>query len=149
MSEELLKKIRGGLLYIGFLIIAFSVSYFIAYPLGYSPLGYEVVETNEDRVVLQSYNILGQEDEGMTYLPQEGEEWRAGLLKDLVSYLPKEYLFFFTTIIVGLFWGGIDLLRKKSWIRVVLWVGLLVIVPAVSLNKHLNDIQEILQNYSI
>ncbi|MCA0987464.1 hypothetical protein [Guptibacillus algicola] len=149
MSEEMLTKIRRVLLYIAFLIIATSIAYVIAYPLGYSPLGYDVIDTNGDTVVLQSFNILGVEDEKVTYQPEEDEEWRAGLLTDLVGYLQQEYFFFFTTLLVGMFWGVLDFIRKKSWVRVVLQFGLLFIVPAVSLNKHLNDIKEILQNYSI
>lgn len=149
MSEEMLSKIRRVFLYIAFLMIATSVAYVIAYPLGYSPLGYDVIEKKGDTIVLQSYTIFGIEDGKITYQPEEGEEWRAGLLTDIVGYLQREYFFFFTTLMVGIFFGVLDFIRNKSWVRVALQYGLLFIVPAVSLNKHLNDIKEILQNYSI
>ncbi|WP_283154114.1 hypothetical protein [Guptibacillus hwajinpoensis] len=113
MSEEVLRKVRRILFYSALLMIAFVLSYFIAYPLGYSPLGYEGLEAKEDTLVLQSYNVLGLEENRITYEPQKGEEWKVELLKDLVNQQQTQYLFFFIPIMLAIFWGEFDLLRKN------------------------------------
>ncbi|MYL63506.1 hypothetical protein GLW07_09090 [Bacillus hwajinpoensis] len=146
MSEEVLRKVRRVLLYIALLMIAFVLSYIIAYPLGYSPLGYEGIEVKEDKLVLQSYNVLGLEKNRIIYEPPKGKEWKVELLKDLVNQQQTQYLFFFSPIMLALFWGGFDLLRKKSLKRVLFQGFLYAFVPGVSLIRHLNDIKDILQN---
>ncbi|MYL65484.1 hypothetical protein GLW07_19175 [Bacillus hwajinpoensis] len=146
MSEEVLRKVRRIFVYIALLMIAFVLSYIIAYPLGYSPLGYEEMEIKEDKLLLQSYDFLGMEENRIPYEPQKGEEWKVGLLKDLVNQQQTQYLFFYTAIMLAIFWGGFDLLRKKSLKRVLFQGFLYAFVPGVSLIRHLNDIKDVLQN---
>ncbi|KMM38027.1 hypothetical protein [Guptibacillus hwajinpoensis] len=146
MTEEFLSKVRRGLLFIAFLMLAFSLSYLIAYPLGYSPLGYEVIELKDDLVVLQSYNVLGMENERITYQPQEDEIWKLGLINDLIDQQQSEYLLFFTTLMLAIFLGGMGLLRSKSFKSVVFQGFLYVLIPGISLVRHLNDIKDILQS---
>ncbi|WP_273851970.1 hypothetical protein [Guptibacillus spartinae] len=146
MSEESLRKGRRFLVYLAFFMIAVSLSYLLVYPLGYSPLGYETINTKDDLVVLQSDNLIGLEEDRMTYVPQEGEEWTVGYLKDLIQQQRTQYFFFFTPLLLALLWGALDLMRKKSWLRVLIQGSLYVFVPTVSLVTHLNNIKDVLQH---
>lgn len=146
MSEEMLKKVRRFLLYTAFLMVAFVISYFIAYPLGYSPLGYEVLENKEDMVVLQPYNTWGLKEAQVTYQPPEGEEWKLKWLADLIDRQAFNYHFFFTSVIVAVFWVGMDILKGSSLKRILILSSLYVGMSGLSLIQHLNDIKDIIQS---
>ncbi|MGB7999911.1 MAG: hypothetical protein WCF60_07505 [Anaerobacillus sp.] len=146
MSEEVLKKVRRFLVYIALLLVAVVLSYIIAYPLGYTPLGYKGIGAKEGKLVVQSFNIVGLEDNRITYVPPKGKEWKSELLMDLMNQQRTQYLIFFTPLMVALFWGVFDLFRKKTITRVLLQGCLYILVPGVSLMQHLNDIKNILQN---
>lgn len=146
MSEESVRKVRRFLVYLAILMIAVALSYILVYPLGYSPLGYETINTKDDLVVLQSDNVIGLEEERVTYVPQEGEEWTIGYLKDLIQQLRTQYFFFFTSLFIALLWGAFDLMRKKSWRRVLIKGCLYVFVPTVSLVTQVNNIKDVLNH---
>ncbi|MCA0173976.1 hypothetical protein [Bacillus sp. RAR_GA_16] len=146
MSEESVRKVRRFLVYLAILMIAVALSYILVYPLGYSPLGYETFNTKDDLVVLQSDNVIGLEEERVTYVPQEGEEWTIGYLKDLIQQLRTQYFFFFTSVFIALLWGAFDLMRKKSWRRVLIQGCLYVFVPTVSLVTQVNKIKDVLNH---
>ncbi|MGR9050423.1 hypothetical protein ACQ4XT_17465 [Halobacillus faecis] len=144
MSEELLNKVRRILLYIAFLLAAFILSYGLAYPLGYAPLGYEVVEKQENAVVVQSLNAWGFKEERITYQPPEGDEWRAEALIDRIKGQAMEYHLFFTSIMVAIFWVGLDVLKGVPLKKVLVLSCFYVFVSGLSLIRHLGDIKEIL-----
>ncbi|REJ11169.1 hypothetical protein [Halobacillus trueperi] len=145
MSEEMLNKVRRVLLYIAFLMAAFFLSYFLAYPLGYFPLGYEVVEKQENAVVVQSLNMWGFEEERVTYQPPEGYEWRTEALADRIDGQAMEYHLFFTSIMVAIFWLGVEVLQGKSLKKVLVLSSFYVFVSGLSLIQHLGDIKGILE----
>lgn len=146
MIEEILRKVRRFLIYIALLIVAFGVSHMLVYSLDYKPLGYEGIKGNEEFAIIQSYNILGLEEEKITFEPPEGEEWTVELLRSRISQQETSYLFLFTPLLVAIFWGAVDLVRGKTVKRVLVQSFLYVLFPALSLMDHLNDIKDILQN---
>ncbi|MYL51658.1 hypothetical protein GLV98_19500 [Halobacillus litoralis] len=145
MGEETLNKIRRVLLYTAFLLAAFFLSYFVAYPLGYSPLGYEVVEKQENTVVVQSLNTWGFEEKRITYQPPEEEEWRQAALVDRIEGQAMEYHLFFTAIMVAIFWVGMDVMKGKPLGKVLVLSCFYVFFSGLSLIQHLGDINEILE----
>lgn len=145
LSEELLNKVRRILLYIAFLMVAFFFSYILAYPLGYSPLGYEVVKNHDNTVVVQSLNTWGIEEERITYQAPEEDEWKAKALVDRIERQPMEYHLFFTSIMVAVFWLGMEVRKGQSLKKVLVLSGFYVFVSGLSLIRHLRDIQEILE----
>ncbi|WP_394218962.1 hypothetical protein [Halobacillus trueperi] len=147
MGEETLNKIRRMLLYTAFLLAAFFLSYFLAYPLGYSPLGYEVVEKQENTVVVQSLNTWGFEEKRITYQPSNGDEWRAGALVDRIEDQAMEYHLFFTAIMVAIFWVGMDVLKGKPLGKVLVLSCFYVFVSGLSLIQHLGYINEMLKSF--
>ncbi|WP_226577916.1 hypothetical protein [Halobacillus litoralis] len=144
MSEKLLGKVRRGLLSIAFVMAAFVLSYCITYPLGYSPLGYEVLEKKEGSAVLQSYNTWGQKEVILTYHPPEGEEWKLDWLIDRIHGQEQEYLFFFTSMIVAVGWIAFDVRKGKPLKKVLPLSCLYVFISGLSLITHLHDIQSML-----
>ncbi|SFK32164.1 hypothetical protein SAMN04487936_11155 [Halobacillus dabanensis] len=146
MSEAKLKKIRRVLLYTAFLMAAFVISYFIAYPLGYSPYGYEVLENKEGGIVLQSYNTFGLEGERVPYQPREGEEWKQEWLVDLIGQQEFHYHLFFTSMIVAVFWVGMDVVKGKSLKSALILSCFYVFTSGLSLVQHLDDIKDILHS---
>ncbi|WP_270181312.1 hypothetical protein [Alkalihalobacillus sp. CinArs1] len=146
MSEDVLKKIRLVLFYIGFLIIAVSVSYFIAYPVGFAPNGYELIESTEDKATLQTYTIMGMKDEEITYRPEEENEWKITFLSERIDQLPQDYFFFFTSVTVAIFWAGIDFIRRRSLKRSLLQAGAFMLFPTLTLVGSINDIKDVIQH---
>lgn len=98
MSEKTLSKIRGFLLNVLFMIIAFMMSYIMAYEIGYAPLGYEIIEKKEETVLVQSHNLLGLKEEKINFHPADYKEWHIDMLVDRVGYLKQDYLLFFASI---------------------------------------------------
>ncbi|MGP4070007.1 hypothetical protein [Halobacillus sp. B29] len=144
MSEETLSKIRGFLLNVLFLIIAFVLSYIMAYQISYSPLGYEIIEKKEEAVLVQSHNLLGLKEEQINFHPSADKEWHIDMLVDRVSQLKQDYLLFFASIF------AIPLLIIKEFNRgkhktIVLFAVLMVMIfPVITLMSSLNDIESIL-----
>ncbi|MGP4060299.1 hypothetical protein [Halobacillus sp. H74] len=146
MTEQTLKKVRSFLLYIVFITISLVVSYFLAYPAGYAPLGYEVISQQEKSVKIQPYNTWGVEKEPITFQPVEGEEWEMERLVDLIEKQDMWYLMFFASCLIALYMVGTDLLKGETLKKVAWRSVFLVLFPAISLVQHLHDIQEILKN---
>jgi|GEM_PF-4070192 len=144
MSEKTLSKIRGFLLNVLFLVIAFGMSYIMAYQISYSPLGYEVIEKKEEAVLVQSHNLLGLKEEKINFRPSEDKEWHIDMLVDLVGQLKQDYLLFFASIF------AVPLLTIKEFYRgkqkriVLFAVVLLMAFPTITLMSSLNDIESIL-----
>ncbi|MCA1010563.1 hypothetical protein [Halobacillus halophilus] len=144
MSEETLSKIRGFLLNILFIIIAFVLSYIMAYEISYSPLGYEIIEKKEEAVLVQSHNLLGIKGEKINFHPSEDKQWHIDMLVERVYQLKQDYLLFFASIF------AIPLLIIKEFNRgkhkrIVLFAVLMVMIfPIITLMSSLNDIESIL-----
>ncbi|WP_281975748.1 hypothetical protein [Halobacillus litoralis] len=146
MTEQTLKKVRSVLLYIAFITISLLVSYLLAYPAGYAPLGYEVISKQEETVKIQPYNTWGIEKEPITFQPVEGEEWEMERLVDLIEKQDMWYLLFFASCFIAFYSVAKDLWKGDN-LQKVAWKTLFVVLfPAISLVQHLHDIQEILKN---
>ncbi|MCP3031535.1 hypothetical protein LF817_09255 [Halobacillus sp. A1] len=147
MNEESMNKIRRALLYTALLMLSFVLSYVIAYPLEYSPLGYDVVEKKKDAVTVQHHNLLGIEKESITYTPAQDDEWYMGWVVDEIESQKVHFHLFFTSVIVSIFWGGMDYLRGKSQKKIWWFCFSTITFAGISLLSHLNGIKEITENF--
>ncbi|MFC7321508.1 hypothetical protein [Halobacillus campisalis] len=147
MTEQTLNKIRRGLLYTAFLMVALALSYVLAYPLEYSPLGYDVVEKKDDAVTVQPHNALGIEEERITYTPTQDDEWKMRWLVDEIASQKMHYHMFFASIIVAIYWVGVDYLKGKSLKKVLLLSFSTICFAGISLISHLNGIKEITEKF--
>ncbi|MFZ0369206.1 MAG: hypothetical protein WAM07_06370 [Halobacillus sp.] len=144
MSEKTLSKIRGFLLNVLFMIIAFMMSYIMAYQIGYAPLGYEIIEKKEETVLVQSHNLLGLKEEKINFHPPDYKEWHIDMLVDRVGYLKQDYLLFFASIFAVPLLIIKELYRGKQKRIVLFAVLFLMIFPTITLMSSLNDIESIL-----
>ncbi|QAS54383.1 hypothetical protein [Halobacillus litoralis] len=120
MTEQTLKKVRSVLLYIAFVALSLLVSYLLAYPAGYAPLGYGVISKQEETVKIQPYNTWGIEKEPIIFQPVEGEEWEMKRLVDLIEKQDMWYLMFFASCLIALYMVGTDLLKGET-LKKVAW----------------------------
>ncbi|MGP4074703.1 hypothetical protein [Halobacillus sp. K22] len=144
MSEEKLNKIRRFLLYTAFVMTAFVLSYVVAYQIGYSPLGYEVIEKKEGAVLVQSHNILGLKAENINFNPEQDNDWHIDMLVERVGQLKEDYFLFFASIFAVPVLIIKELYKGKQKKGVLFAVLLIMIFPVITLMTSLNEIESIL-----
>lgn len=143
--KNMLKKVS---VFILFLIIVSSVSYLAVYKASFLPNGYDIVSQQQDRVTVQSFNVIGMEKDTTTVVFSEDDVWKIEYMSDEIKKLKGFLWFLFTASSISILMLIIKLRGGKHWWYAI-WESNLIIailLPLLYIKTALTTIQRLIEN---
>lgn len=143
--RNMLKKVS---IFILFIVIVGSASYFAVYKASFLPNGFDIVSQQKDRITLTSFNIIGMEKDTITVSYSEDDIWKIDYMSDQVKRQKELLWFLFTASSFSILMLILKLRGGKHWLYAI-WESNLIfatLLPLLFIKTALTTIQQLIEN---
>lgn len=138
-------KIKSFLSFVTFIILSFALAYLLVYQFSFLPFGYELKDSQDNRLEIQVNNLIGLEKDIITYSPPSTEKWRLHELKHQIKRQHGFYMILFAAMFISLYKFKLKkeegMKKRAAFIQSGLIMGMIgTIIPLILLFNRIEEL---------